>query len=162
MTATAAAFVSNAATQAPTRTAFAQNATCGTIGAVIGCFAPVQFVASRFSHHDVTLSFAHGLAYYGRAALLSLRNKVREAPSRSAGRQSRFQQSHATKNTTAAAVAIMVVKVSGVASHSMGHRFAPKRRPSLPCRVRAYRCAPSPPMATVSRQPAMFVLATAT
>jgi hypothetical protein len=81
MTATAGAFVSNVASRAHTRTAFAQNATCGTIGAVIGCFAPVQFVASRFSHHDATLSIAHGLASYGRAALLSLRNKVREAPS---------------------------------------------------------------------------------
>jgi hypothetical protein len=52
------------------------------------------------------------------------------APSRpSCGRQSRFQQRHATKSTTAVAVAISVIKVSGVASHSMGHRFAPKRRP---------------------------------
>src|SRR5262249_30892036 len=90
MTTTAGAFVSNAASQAPTRTAFAQNA----IGAVIGCLAPLQFVASRFSHRDATLSIAHGLAYYGCAALLSLRNKVREAPSRSAGRgrQSRFPE----------------------------------------------------------------------
>ena len=36
----------------------------------------MQFVASRLSHHDATLSIAHGLAYYGRAALLSLRKKV--------------------------------------------------------------------------------------
>jgi len=81
MTTTAGAFVSNAASRAHTRKAFAQNATCGTIDAVIGCFAPVQFVASRFSRHDAKLSIAHGLAYYGRAALLSLRKKVREAPS---------------------------------------------------------------------------------
>jgi hypothetical protein len=87
MTATAAAFVSNAATQAPTRTAFAQNATCGTIGAVIGWFALVQFAAPGFSHHEATLSIAHGLASYGRAALRSLRRKVREgsAPRRGDG-----------------------------------------------------------------------------
>jgi hypothetical protein len=38
----------------------------------------VQFVASRFSHHDATPSIAHSLAYDARAALLSLRKKVRD------------------------------------------------------------------------------------
>jgi hypothetical protein len=80
MTATAGAFASNATSPAHTRTAFAQNATCGTTGAVIEWFALVQFAAPGFSHRVATLSIAHGLAYYGRAALLSLRKKVREAP----------------------------------------------------------------------------------
>jgi hypothetical protein len=43
----------------------------------------------------------------------------------SCGRQSRFQQHHATKNTTTTATAIGMANVSGVASNSMGHRFAP-------------------------------------
>jgi hypothetical protein len=79
MTATAGAFASNATSWAHMRTAFAQNATCGTIGAVIGCFALVQFVASRFSRHDATRSIAHCLADCARVALLSLRKDIREA-----------------------------------------------------------------------------------
>jgi hypothetical protein len=79
MTATAGAFVSNVASQARTPTAFAQSATCETIGAVAGRFAPVEAVASRFSPHEATLPIAHGLADDTRAALLSLRKKVRDA-----------------------------------------------------------------------------------
>jgi hypothetical protein len=83
MTATAGAFVSNVASQARTPTAFAQSATCETFGAVTGRFAPVEAVASRFSHHEATLPIAHGLADDTRAALLGLRKKVRDV---SAGR----------------------------------------------------------------------------
>jgi hypothetical protein len=66
--------------QARTRAAFAQDATRGTVGAVSGYFAPVQTMASRFSHHDATLSVAHGLAECAHAMLLSLQKKVRDAP----------------------------------------------------------------------------------
>jgi hypothetical protein len=75
----AGAFVQNAARQAHTRAAFAQNATRGTVSAATGYFAPVQAVAPRFSHHE-TLSIAHGLADCAHATLLSLRKKVRDAP----------------------------------------------------------------------------------
>jgi hypothetical protein len=81
MTTTAGAFVSNAVSRAHTRTAFAQNATCGTVGAVTRGFAPVHTVASPFSQHVATLSIAHGLAECSRATLLSLGRTVCDASS---------------------------------------------------------------------------------
>jgi hypothetical protein len=85
-TSTAGAFVSNAARRAHTRAVFAQNDTRGIVSAVTKCFAPAQAVASRFSHHDVTLSIAHGLAECAHATLLSLRKKVRDAPAAARGK----------------------------------------------------------------------------
>jgi hypothetical protein len=79
MTSTAGAFVSNAASRAPTRAAFAQNATIGTVSAVTGCFAPAQAVACRFSHHEAARSIAHRLADCAGATLLSLPKKVRDS-----------------------------------------------------------------------------------
>jgi hypothetical protein len=79
MTSTAVAFVSNAASPAHTRVAFAQNATIGTVSAVTRCFAPAQTVACRFNHHEVTRSIAHRLADCAHATPLSFRKKVRDA-----------------------------------------------------------------------------------
>jgi hypothetical protein len=76
MTSTAGAFVSNAASRAHTRAAFARNAISGTVSAVTGCFAPVQTVAPRFSHRDQAFSIAHDLADCAHATPLSLRKKV--------------------------------------------------------------------------------------
>jgi hypothetical protein len=79
MTSTVGAFVSNAASRAHTRVAFAQNATIGIVSAVIGCFASAQAVACRFSLHEATCSIAHRLAECAHATLLSSRKKARDA-----------------------------------------------------------------------------------
>jgi hypothetical protein len=79
MTSTAGAFVSNAASRAHTRAAFARNATSGTVNAVTGCCAPVQTVAPPFSHRDEAFSIAHDLADCAHATLLSLRKKGSDA-----------------------------------------------------------------------------------
>ena len=85
MTSTAGAFVSNAASRAHTRVAFARNATTGTVSAVTTCFAPAHAVASRCSHHEAAHAIARRLADCAHATLLSLRRKVRDASALSRG-----------------------------------------------------------------------------
>jgi hypothetical protein len=71
---------------------------------------------------------AHGCLQPSRVpapALAPQLNKGRghHLPAPRCGRQSRFQQHHATKNTTTTAKAIRIANVSGVASNSMGRSF---------------------------------------
>lgn len=58
----------------------------GPPGAVSGCFAPVQDVASRFSHQEATLPIVHG-ADCAHATLLSLQRRLVMRRRRAAGAQ---------------------------------------------------------------------------